>query len=160
MTRLTPGGMRAQNHQHKQKAEAHMLLERRADDQGKLDTPIGGTAVVDRRRSVLHEGISINGDWTSHGIVEFGGEIVGNLNVDTLVLTRNGRVAGHVRAHSVTIEGTLDGTISAALVTIRSRAHVTADIVAERISIEAGAEVDGKIRVTGGTTYQSGSSVV
>ena len=67
----------------------------------------------DRRCSVLHDGITINGDWESDGIVEFGGSIVGNVTADTLVVTENGKVRGNVCARNVTIAGTLDGTTSA-----------------------------------------------
>ena len=117
-----------------------------------LDTPnkqnLPGTS-GDRRRSVLHDGISIKGNWTSDGIVEFGGTIVGDLTADVLVLTPGGRVTGNVRARSVTISGRLDGTVSALSVAIKTQAEVTAEIVAEQISIEPGAQVGGKIRVTG-----------
>ena len=102
-----------------------------------------------KRRSVLHDGISIKGDWTSDGVVEFGGEIIGDLTADVLVLTPEGRVIGNVRARNVTIEGRLDGTVSALSVVVKTQAKVTAEIVAEQISIEAGAQVQGKIRVVG-----------
>ena len=57
------------------------------------------------RRSLLHDGIVIKGDWHSDGIVEFGGEITGDLTVDVLVVTGTGKVDGNVRARSVTVEG-------------------------------------------------------
>ena len=34
------------------------------------------------RRSLLHDGIVIKGDWHSDGIVEFGGKFTGDLTVD------------------------------------------------------------------------------
>ena len=42
------------------------------------------------RRSLLHDGIVIKGDWQSDGVVEFGGEITGDLTVDILVVTGTG----------------------------------------------------------------------
>ena len=70
---------------------------------------------TDRRRSVLHDGITIEGNWSSDGIVEFGGKIVGDLTVETLVLTKDGQVVGNVHARNVTIEGILTGSIEADL---------------------------------------------
>ena len=51
-----------------------------------------------QRRSLLHDGIVIKGDWQSDGTVEFGGRITGDLTVDILVVTGTGNVDGNVRA--------------------------------------------------------------
>lgn len=109
-------------------------------EQKEPDAPRG-----ERRRSVLHEGITINGDWTSDGIVEFGGTIIGDLTVDTLIVARSGRIEGNVRARNVTLEGHLDGTVAAINVIIRPSAEVKAEIACESISIDSGASVTGKI---------------
>ena len=100
----------------------------------------------DRRRSVLHDGITINGDWQSDGIVEFGGSIVGNVTADTLVVTENGTVRGNVWARNVTIAGALDGTISAVNVTLKRQARVTAQIETHVITIDEGANLEGQVK--------------
>lgn len=102
-------------------------------------------SVVERRRSVLHEGISIRGDWTSDGIVEFGGTIIGDLTVDTLVVARGGRIEGNVRARNVTLEGNLTGTISAINVVLRPTACIDAEIACHSIEIDSGAQIQGKV---------------
>ena len=99
----------------------------------------------DRRRSVVHEGITIRGEWTSDGIVDFGGNFEGDLNVDTLVLNRSGQINGHVSAKIVTIDGHFTGTIEAHQVVIKSVAYVRADIVTQFITIDEGADIVGKI---------------
>ena len=101
------------------------------------------------RRSLLHDGIVINGDWRSDGIVEFGGKIIGDLTVDVLIVTGTGNVEGNVRARSVTIEGRLNGTIAAINVTLASTAFISGEIVAEQIQINSGANVEGKLHATG-----------
>lgn len=108
-----------------------------------------GTTSGDRRRSVLHDGITIEGNWSSDGIVEFGGKIVGDLTVETLVLTKDGQVVGNVHARNVTIEGILTGTIEATSVSLLSTASVEADIVTQDLSIAHGASVNGALKVTG-----------
>ncbi len=102
-----------------------------------------------QRRSVLHDGIVIKGDWRSDGIVEFGGKIIGDLTVDVLIVTGTGNVEGNVRARSVTIEGRLNGTIAAINVTLASTAFISGEIVAEQIQINSGANVEGKLHATG-----------
>ena len=101
-----------------------------------------------QRRSLLHDGIVIKGDWQSDGTVEFGGRITGDLTVDILVVTGTGNVDGNVRARSVTVEGYLNGTIAAVEVVLRSTAVVRGEVVAEKIRIDFGANVEGRLLAT------------
>ena len=101
-----------------------------------------------QRRSLLHDGIVIKGDWHSDGTVEFGGRISGDLTVDILVVTSTGNVDGNVRARSVTIEGYLNGTIAAVEVVLGSTAVVRGEVVAEKIRIDFGANVEGRLLAT------------
>ena len=100
------------------------------------------------RRSLLHDGIVIKGDWRSDGIVEFGGKITGDLTVDVLVVTGTGKVDGNVRARSVTVEGHLNGTIAAVDVILASTSVIIGEIVAEKIQIDFGANVEGRLKAT------------
>jgi len=100
------------------------------------------------RRSLLHDGIVINGDWRSDGIVEFGEKITGDLTVDVLVVTGTGKVDGNVRARSVTVEGHLNGTIAAVDVILASTSVITGEIVAEKIQIDFGSNVEGRLKTT------------
>ena len=102
-----------------------------------------------QRRSILHDGIVIKGDWQSDGTVEFGGRITGDLTVDVLVVTGTGNVDGNVRARSVTVEGYLNGTIAAVEVALGSTAVVRGEVVAEKIRIDFGANVEGRLLATG-----------
>lgn len=106
-------------------------------------------AKVHRRRSALHDGIKIEGTWISDGIVDFGGQFQGELTVETLVLTKDGRIRGDIRAQIVTIEGTVNGTIVAQAVNIKTTATVKADIHTESIAIESGATFEGTISCKG-----------
>ena len=108
----------------------------------KLDKP-------EQRHSVLHDGIVIEGDWQSDGIVEFGGKIIGDLTVDVLIVTGTGNVEGNVRARSVTIEGKLNGTIAAINVSLASTAILSGKVVAQKIEINSGANVEAELRATG-----------
>ena len=102
-----------------------------------------------QRRSLLHYGIVIQGDWESDGIVEFGGAIIGDLTVDVLILKGTGTIEGNVRARSVTVEGQLNGTIAAIDVVLASTATFKGEIVAESIRIDFGAIVEGDLHTVG-----------
>lgn len=124
------------------------MFNKTKDSQSSLPEQFGRTE-ANRRRSVLHGGITIEGKWTSDGIVDFGGIFQGELNVETLALAKEGQIQGNIRAQIVTIEGTVEGTILAQSVNIKNTAKVTADIIAETIAIEAGAAFEGKISCSG-----------
>lgn len=111
-----------------------------------------GNSEANRRRSVLHDGIQIEGKWASDGIVDFGGKFRGELSVETLVLAKEGQIYGDIRAQIVTIEGTVDGTILAQTVNIKTSARVKANIQTESISIESGATFEGHISCKGAPT--------
>ena len=116
---------------------------------GDLNSPESFSENRKPRRSLLHDGIVIQGDWQSDGTVEFGGRITGDLTVDVLVLTGTGNVDGNVRARSVTVEGYLNGTIAAVEVALGSTAVVRGEVVAEKIRIDFGANVEGRLLATG-----------
>ena len=125
-----------------------MLFNSKNDD---LEPQNTTPSHLKQRRSVLHDGIVIKGDWHSDGIVEFGGKIIGDLTVDVLIVSSTGHVEGNVRARSVTIEGQLNGTIAAINVTLDSTAIILGEIVTENIQINSGANIEGKLHATGKT---------
>ena len=72
---------------------------------------------------------------------------MGDLTAEVLVISKTGKLIGNMRANIVTIEGSLEGTISATKVSIKSNATLRADIAAEEISIEPGAFLDGGLTI-------------
>lgn len=102
-------------------------------------------AGLDKRRSALHDGIKITGDWTSDGIVDFGGTLTGDFTAQTLVLTKTGHISGNVHAETVTLEGSVEGKVVATTLIIKTSARVTADIVAHNITVEVGAHLEGRV---------------
>lgn len=101
----------------------------------------------DGRRSVLHDGIKIKGDWQSDGVVEFGGEIAGNLSADVLVIAQSGRVSGTIRARSVLVEGKVNGTIFTDKLHLKSGSDVQAEMNIKSICVDAGALIQGDVRL-------------
>ena len=68
-------------------------------------------------------------------------------NASPLTIGERGSVKGEVEADSVTVGGTLSGTVRARIVMMTQAAAVEGSlIVAESLSIEAGARFDGEIQ--------------
>ena len=123
------------------------MFAKSQDNAEKKSSPLSGaeTAVGNNHRSVLREGITIKGEWTSEGIVDFGGTFEGDLAVDTLVLAKTGKIKGNVTARNVTIEGVIDGTISARSVVLKTSAQVNVDIFAQNVTVDHGARIEGHV---------------
>jgi cytoskeletal protein CcmA (bactofilin family) len=109
------------------------------------DTP-NATAAIDRKRSVIAEDIVIEGNIHSQGILEFGGQITGDITADAVVLTSTARVRGRVRARQLTIEGELQGAASALNVNIKNGARVQANFAYETLEVASGAQVVGEYK--------------
>ena len=125
------------------------------------DTPIA-TPAIDRKRSVIAEDIVIEGDIISQGILEFGGQITGDITADAVVITSTARVRGRVRARQLTIDGELQGAATALNVSIKNGALVKANFAYETLEVASGAQVDGeykRISADSFKLYVSGSAV-
>ena len=98
------------------------------------------------RRSVFAQDLVVEGDATSSGPVEVHGSVVGSLRAPEITVSGSGRVEGSVVAHELVVLGAISGTISARNVQLAPSAVVQADVIHERIGIEAGAELEGRLQ--------------
>ena len=104
------------------------------------------TAATDRKRSVIAEDILIEGNIVSQGILEFGGQIKGDITANAVVLTSTARVRGRVRARQLTMEGELQGAASALNVNIKTGAIVKANFAYGTLEVASGAQVVGEYK--------------
>mgnify|MGYP003563596479 FL=1 len=98
------------------------------------------------RRSIFAQDLVVEGDATSSGPIEVQGNVVGSLRAPEITVAGSGRVEGSVAAHDLSVLGAVSGTISARNVQLAPSAMVHADVIHERIAIEAGAELEGRLQ--------------
>jgi cytoskeletal protein CcmA (bactofilin family) len=96
------------------------------------------------KASVLASDLRISGDVTSAGSIEVLGEIDGTITARGLTVGAEGRVTGIVTADLVEVKGRLDGKVTSDSFTMRSTAVVTADITYQTLSIDSGAQIEGR----------------
>ncbi|HUS95378.1 MAG TPA: polymer-forming cytoskeletal protein [Hyphomicrobiaceae bacterium] len=98
-----------------------------------------------RTATVTAEGLKIKGSLTADGPVEVNGEIEGEIQCTSLVVSRKARVAGTITAQRIVVDGTVEGPINGGDVVLKSRAHVIGDIHQTSLTIEKGAYLEGRI---------------
>ncbi len=98
------------------------------------------------RRSVFAQALVVEGDATSSGPIEVQGNVVGSLRAPEITVAGSGRVEGSIVAHDLVVLGAVSGTVSARNVQLAPSAVVQADVTHERIAIEAGAELEGRLQ--------------
>src|SRR5215510_11464506 len=92
--------------------------------------------------------VLIKGELSGREDLYLDGEVEGTIELRECSLTvgTNGRVRGNVHGKTVIIQGKVEGDISAnQRVELRNSAMVTGDITTERIVIEDGAVLKGKV---------------
>jgi cytoskeletal protein CcmA (bactofilin family) len=99
-----------------------------------------------RGRTVIGEGLKIFGNVTAEGLVEINGQIEGDIQCTSLIVSPKGRIVGSIAAEHVVVNGRVEGPIQGGDVTLKSEAHVVGDIHHQNLTIEKGAYFDGRAK--------------
>ena len=92
------------------------------------------------------ENLEVDGDVSSVGPIEAMGKVTGTARAPDVVISATGRIVGNVSALNLSVQGTVDGTIAAKSVAFSGTARVQAEITHDKITIETGAQVEGKLK--------------
>ena len=100
----------------------------------------------------IGKSVVIKGDLSGSEDLYLDGQVEGSISLKTNSLTvgPNGIVKASVEAKGVVVQGKLEGNVQASdRVDLRKSAVVTGDILTQRISIEEGAYLKGKVDIPG-----------
>jgi cytoskeletal protein CcmA (bactofilin family) len=118
--------------------------------------------------SVLGPDIVISGDLTARMDLHVDGQVDGDISCAALIQGETSQVSGTVVADSARIAGKIKGSITAATLVILKTARIEGDVAYGSLTIEEGAQVDGKfthrtaepkLTLAGGTEAVSNSLV-
>lgn len=104
--------------------------------------------------------VTVTGNISGSGDIHLDGSVDGDVGCNTLILGSGGRVRGNITAEKVTLGGTVDGTISAASLTVEKSARISGDLSYDMISIENGAQVDGRMMRRNASADTAGLTLV
>ena len=94
--------------------------------------------------SVLGSDISITGDIEASADLHIDGNVDGDIGCSNLVQGETSTVAGSVEAESARLAGTVRGSITARELVILKTAKITGDVFYDALTIEQGAQVEGR----------------
>ena len=103
------------------------------------------TQPADVKESVIGNDLSIEGTISGNGNVRLAGRFTGDVTVDgTVSIEPGAKLAGGVRATTVTIAGELEGNVlQATRVDVLPSGALTGDVKADTLTIAAGSRVRG-----------------
>jgi cytoskeletal protein CcmA (bactofilin family) len=98
----------------------------------------------------IGKSVVIKGELSGSEDLYVDGSVEGNIELrnHSLTVGPNGKVKANVSAKAVMVQGTLDGSVNASdRVELRKSAVVTGDVTTQRIAIEEGAFLKGKVDI-------------
>jgi cytoskeletal protein CcmA (bactofilin family) len=96
--------------------------------------------------SFLGSDVTITGNIGGDGNLHIDGRVDGDVHCGQLIIGPSGQVNGNVTADQAKIAGAINGTVAAQTLTIESSARITGDLSYDSVSVETGAQVEGRVK--------------
>jgi len=94
--------------------------------------------------SVIGSDVAIRGDVSASADLHVDGTIEGDIKCASLVQGESSRISGSIVAETARLSGHVDGSITARELTILKSATIEGDVHYDALTIEQGAQVDGR----------------
>ncbi|MCR4314089.1 MAG: polymer-forming cytoskeletal protein [Candidatus Uhrbacteria bacterium] len=97
--------------------------------------------------TIIAQGVRVEGDFHSQGDVIIDGEVAGTVETQSaLTVGETAKIHADVKAKSAIVAGEVIGNIFVAeMLELLATSHIKGDIVTSRISVAAGARINGKV---------------
>jgi cytoskeletal protein CcmA (bactofilin family) len=118
---------------------------------GSKDKPAGGGGAAPAAKrgsamlSYIGAEVTVTGNISGNGDIHLDGSVDGDVQCQMLILGSGGRVRGNIVADKATLGGSVDGTVNAATLTVEKSARIAGDLIYDNVSVENGAQVDGRM---------------
>ncbi len=96
--------------------------------------------------SFLGSEVTVTGNIGGQGNLHIDGRVDGDVNCASLIIGNSGQVNGNITADEAKIAGAVTGTVAAKVLTIEASARITGDLSYDSVSVETGAQVDGRVK--------------
>ncbi len=102
--------------------------------------------------TIIAQGVRVEGDFRSQGDVIIEGEVAGSVETQSaLTVGETAKIHADVKAKSAVVAGEVVGNIFVQeMLELLATSHVKGDVVTARISVAAGARINGKVSMEEG----------
>ena len=107
--------------------------------------PSANSAMKGSTFSVLGTDVVIKGNLSAKAELHVDGKVEGDITCASLVQGEASEIIGAVTAQTARLAGTVKGSVNAAELVILKSARIEGDVFYDALTIEQGAQVDGKI---------------
>jgi len=87
----------------------------------------------------------VSGDIATEAQLHVDGRIEGDVKCAQLIQGTQGVIAGNIEADEARLGGTVEGTVVARTLIVEASARIMGDVAYESLSIDAGAQIDGRL---------------
>ena len=109
----------------------------------------GSRAISGSTFSVLGADMAIKGDIVAGTDLHIDGKVEGDITCASLVQGESSEVTGAIKAETARFAGVVHGSITARDLVVLSTARIHGDVHYDSLSIEQGAQVDGRLSPRG-----------
>jgi cytoskeletal protein CcmA (bactofilin family) len=99
-------------------------------------------SIIGNDLTIMGQGLRI----VTRGTLQVDGRIEGDVVGHEVIIGDRGHVTGIVSGESVVVRGAVSGTIRAMSVVLQSGAKVEGDVHHQKLAVEQGAQLDGRVR--------------
>jgi cytoskeletal protein CcmA (bactofilin family) len=95
--------------------------------------------------SILGADLAVKGNLVASADLHIDGKVEGDIACAALVQGESGTIEGAITAQSARLAGTVKGSVDAGSLVILKTARIEGDVAYETLTIEQGAQVEGKL---------------
>lgn len=99
-------------------------------------------SIIGNDLTIMGQGLRI----VTRGRLQVDGRIEGDVAGHEVIVGANGHVEGVVSGETVVVQGSVSGTVKGLSVTLQSSARVEGDVHHQKLAVEQGAHLDGRVR--------------
>lgn len=102
--------------------------------------------------TIIAQGVRVEGEFHSQGDVVIDGEVAGSVETQSaLTVGETAKIHADVKARNAVVAGEVVGNIFVSeMLELLATSHVKGDVVTNRISVAAGARINGKVSMEEG----------
>ena len=109
--------------------------------------------------SVIGPDVSIKGDLTASADLHVDGTVEGDIECASLVQGETSRITGGIEAKKARLAGRVTGTIKVRELVVLRTAHIEGDVQYDALTIEQGAQVEGRFALASASSQGQTNSV-